>query len=300
MAAVASMTGFAISSAASPLGVVTAEIRSVNARFLELTLRLADELRPFEAALREAIAARIARGKVECRLSVQREGVGDARRVNADELSRLVQLARQVDEQLPGVGPLSTAEVLAWPGVMESPPLDADALSAALLGVIDRALSDLEASRHREGGSLAAALRERCEAIDRIVAELQRRSPEMLAALERKLIERLNQTLTPLLAGSGTVSREEIAERIRQEVTLYGLRADVDEELKRLSTHVAEVRRVLAAGGPVGRRLDFLMQELNREANTLGSKATAIDLTQAAVELKLLIEQMREQIQNLE
>jgi uncharacterized protein (TIGR00255 family) len=189
--------------------------------------------------------------------------------------------------------------MLAWPGVVETPTVDGEALRGALQTTLDDALSALTASRQREGAALHAILTERCDAIDAIVAQMRPRVPEILAGLERKLAERLTQALTPALEG-GSVSREEIVDRIRQEVTLYGLRADVDEELKRLATHVAEVRRVLKAGGAVGRRLDFLMQELNREANTLGSKASAIDLTQAAVELKLAIEQMREQIQNLE
>ncbi len=300
MAAAASMTGFANASAPSPLGIVTAEVRAVNARFLDLTLRLADDLRPFENALREVLTARIVRGKVECRLSVARQGATEAPRINADALDRLAQLAGQVAARIPAAQALSVADALAWPGVVETPGLDADTLRTLLLNLLGRALDDFDASRRREGQALAQALQERCTAIEAIIAELHKRAPEMLAAIERKLVERMNQTLTPLLAGSGTVSHDEIAERIRQEVTLYGLRADVDEELSRLAAHVKEVRRVLQVGGPVGRRLDFLMQELNREANTIGSKATAIDLTQAAVELKILIEQMREQIQNLE
>ncbi len=300
MATVASMTGFATASVPSPLGALTAELKSVNARFLDLTLRIADELRQFEGAARETLSARIARGKVECRISVQRQGGGEAPRVNAEALARLAQLAREVSSRIPDAKPLSVADALAWPGIVEAPALDSDALRAAVLALLGKALDDFEASRRREGAALGAGLLERCNAIEAIVVELRGRAPDMLAAIERKLLERLNQTLTPALTGSGAVSREELVERIRQEVTLYGLRADVDEELNRLATHVTEVRRVLAAGGAVGRRLDFLMQELNREANTLGSKATAIELTQAAIELKLLIEQMREQIQNLE
>jgi uncharacterized protein (TIGR00255 family) len=300
MASVASMTGFATASCASSLGTLSAELKSVNARFLDLTLRVADELRQFEGAVRETLSARIARGKVECRISVQRQGAAEAPRLNADALARLAQLASEISARVPGAAPLSIADALAWPGIVEVPSVDADELRAAVRSLLSTALDQFEASRRREGEALGAGLRERCAAIEAIVAELKSRAPDMLAALERKLVERLNQTLAPLLSGTGVMSREEISERIRQEVTLYGLRADVDEELNRLATHVAEVRRVLAAGGAVGRRLDFLMQELNREANTLGSKATAIELTQAAVELKLAIEQMREQIQNLE
>lgn len=300
MTVVASMTGFAVANRETSLGVVAVDVRSVNARFLDLSLRVTEELRPFEQAVRETIAQRLARGKVDCRVGLQRQTAAQAPRINATALAQLAQLAREVRAALPEVAPLAVGEVLAWHGVVESAGADADELRGAALAAVGEALDALQATRTREGAALAAALLMRCDGIDAIVAQLRPRVPELVAAMERKLLERLNQTLAPALAANATLTREEIADRIRQEVTLYGLRADVDEELKRLSTHVAEVRRVLAAGGAVGRRLDFLMQELNREANTLGSKASAIEMTNAAVELKILIEQMREQIQNLE
>ena len=300
MPAPVSMTGFAGASFATPLGQAAIEIRSVNSRFLDLTLKIADDLRAFEPQIRERIGARLARGKVECRLGVQRAAAGDSTRLNPAALSGLQRLGEQVRQALPQAAPLSIAEALAWPGVLESPPLDAEALRAALLASLDEALDRLQDSRAREGAAIADGLRSRCDAILAIVGQLRGRLPELRVAVERKLTERLNQALGAPLAAAAALTREEVAERIRQEVTLYGLRADVDEELSRLSTHVAEVRRIVDAGGAVGRRLDFLMQELNREANTLGSKATAIDLAQSAIELKLLIEQMREQIQNLE
>lgn len=299
MGPVASMTGFAAASRSTPLGLLSVELRSVNSRFLDLSLRVADELRHFEPMLREQVAAAISRGKVDCRLWMQRQAQPLAPRVNDEALRQFAQVTATLRQAVPDSAPVSVADMLAWPGVVETATLDSDALRAALQDALEEALKTLQATRRREGDALGAILRERCDAIDAIVTNLRPRVPEILAALERKLAERLNQALTPALAG-GTVSKEEIVDRIRQEVTLYGLRADVDEELKRLSTHVTEVRRVLGAGGAVGRRLDFLMQELNREANTLGSKASAIDVTQAAVELKLAIEQMREQIQNLE
>jgi uncharacterized protein (TIGR00255 family) len=297
--AVASMTGFASASSPTPLGLLSVEVRSVNSRFLDLSLRVGDELRLFEPMLREAVAGAVARGKVELRLWIQRHGQPPPPRVNDEALREFAALAETLRAAVPHAAPVSVADMLAWPGVVETPTVDGEALRGALQTTLDDALSALTASRQREGAALHAILTERCDAIDAIVAQMRPRVPEILAGLERKLAERLTQALTPALEG-GSVSREEIVDRIRQEVTLYGLRADVDEELKRLATHVAEVRRVLKAGGAVGRRLDFLMQELNREANTLGSKASAIDLTQAAVELKLAIEQMREQIQNLE
>ena len=300
MPAPASMTGFAGTSFSSPLGQAAIEIRSVNSRFLDLTLKITDEMRAFEPQIRERISARLARGKVECRLSLQRAAAGESTRLNVAALSSLQRLGAEVRQVLPQAPPLTVAEVLGWPGVLETPSLDADALRAAVLGAVEQALDRLQETRVREGSALADGLRSRCDAIDAIVDRLRGRLPELRAAVERKLTERLNQALGTALSSASGLTREEVAERIRQEVTLYGLRADVDEELSRLATHAIEVRRVLEAGGAVGRRLDFLMQELNREANTLGSKATAIDLAQSAIEMKLLIEQMREQVQNLE
>jgi uncharacterized protein (TIGR00255 family) len=165
---------------------------------------------------------------------------------------------------------------------------------------LTEALAALAESRRREGAALSTVLLAQCEQIERVASQLSTRAPDLIAAVERKLNERLEKALGPALSGASALTREEVSERIRQEVTLYALKMDVDEEIKRLATHVAEVRRVLTMGGAVGRRLDFLMQELNREANTLGSKAAAIEMTHASVELKILIEQMREQIQNLE
>ena len=295
-----SMTGFAGTTVATPIGQATIEIRAVNSRFLDLTLKIADDLRNFEPQIRERIGARLARGKVECRLSVQRAASAESTRLNQAAVAGLRRLGDEVRQALPQAAPLSVAAVLGWPGVLETPPLDADGLRASLLAALDDVLDRLQDSRAREGASIADALRGRCDGIEAIVEQLRRRLPELRAAVERRLAERLEQALGAPLAAAAALTREEVSERIRQEVTLYGLRADVDEELSRLATHVAEVRRVIDAGGAVGRRLDFLMQELNREANTLGSKATAVDLARSAIELKLLIEQMREQIQNLE
>jgi len=300
MAAVASMTGFAMASRTSAVGTVAVELRSVNSRFLDLTVRVTDELRVAEAAVREAVTARVARGKVECRVSLQRQAAAPSARVNGAIIAQMAELARQVRATLPEALPPTVTEVLSWPGVVDTPAVDAETQREDVAAALAEALDTLQQTRQREGGALRTILLERCDRIGQIAAEITGRLPELQAAIERRLSERLKDALTPALAGSGLISRDELNERIRQEVTLYGLRADVDEELKRLQTHVAEVRRVLAAGGAVGRRLDFLMQELNREANTLGSKATAIEQTNAAVELKLAIEQMREQVQNLE
>jgi len=293
------MTGFAAVSRPTEMGVLLVEIRSVNSRFLDLALRITDELRSLEAVVREAIAARVARGKLDCRVALQRQGEVQQVAINHDALTALARLAAEV-QRVTGAAPLSTGEILAWAGVLSTSGIDLEHLRNEVVLALGEALDALQASRGREGVALAAGLLQRCNSIDAIVAEVRARAPDLLAALERKLAERLEKALAPALGSAGTLTREEITDRIRQEVTLYGLRADVEEELNRLTTHVNEVRRILQKGGTVGRRLDFLMQELNREANTLGSKATAIEMTQAAVELKLLIEQMREQIQNLE
>jgi uncharacterized protein (TIGR00255 family) len=294
------MTGFAVASAAAPRATLSVELKSVNARFLELGIRLPDELRALEAGARELLGSRLARGKVELRVTVARDPNATDARLNRQALSRLAAIAAEAAAAVPGSAALGLADILRWPGVIESGDDDAEQLRAPFAQALDQALDLLGQTRLREGTALRAALLERCDGIVRILAELRTQVPAILAMLGRKLQERLSQALIPALSGSNSLSREELNDRIRQEVTLYGMRADVDEELQRLATHVVEVRRVLNAGGAVGRRLDFLMQELNREANTLGSKASAIDMTNAAVELKLLIEQMREQIQNLE
>ena len=300
MKPVASMTGFAVATRPTAIGPVSVELKSVNSRFLDLSVRYPDELRSVEPALREAINARIARGKVECRLGISRVAAESAGGLNLAALARLKHLASEVAGELPDIGALKTIDVLSWPGVVDAPVADPDALRAAVLAALGEALEALAASRQREGAALRDILLASCSAIDAVADQLKARVPDLLNAVERKLVERLEQALGRSLAETSVLSRDEIADRIRQEVTLYGLKMDVDEELKRLATHVNEVRRVLQAGGPVGRRLDFLMQELNREANTLGSKAAAIEMTNASVELKILIEQMREQIQNLE
>jgi uncharacterized protein (TIGR00255 family) len=300
MSAVASMTGFAAASAATPRASVSIELKSVNARFLELGIRLPDELRTLEAGARELLTSRLTRGKVDVRVTLTRDASAADTQLNQATLARLVAIAAQARAAIPSAGPFSLADILRWPGVIESGEDDVAQLQEPFTRALEQALEALTQARLREGGALRLALLERCEGIDGIVTDLRAQVPAILSMLGRKLQERLSQALVPALSGSNHLSREEINDRIRQEVTLYGMRADVQEELQRLATHVVEVRRVLNAGGAVGRRLDFLMQELNREANTLGSKASAIEMTNAAVELKLLIEQMREQIQNLE
>ncbi len=300
MKPVASMTGFASAARPTALGQMTLELRSVNSRFLDLSLKMPDDLRSAEAVIRETISGQLARGKVECRIFVARGNDQGHARLNVAALAQLADLARQITSTLPTVAPISIADVLDWPGVVETPGAEPDALRTQVLAALAEALVALAESRRREGAALSTALLAHCEQIELIASQLAARTPDLIGAVERKLNERLEQALGSALSGASILTRDDVSERIRQEVTLYALKMDVDEEIKRLLAHVAEVRRVLASGGAVGRRLDFLMQELNREANTLGSKAAAIEMTHASVELKILIEQMREQIQNLE
>jgi len=299
MAEIASMTGFSDSTQTAEFGAVTVEIKSVNGRFLELTLRLPEELRYAEAAVRERIGAAVARGKLDCRVSVTRDPLVARARINDTALTQLGALAQQVQAALPQAAPMGVADVLRWPGLIETEAADPELWRAPLMQALEQSLDGLLASRVREGTALRAALLERCDRMEAILVMLRASVPRILADMERRLNERMTQALGTALAGT-TLSREEINERIRQELTLHGMRSDVGEEIDRLAAHVTEVRRTLQQGGAVGRRLDFLMQELNREANTIASKANAIDMTTAAVELKLLIEQMREQVQNLE
>ena len=299
MAEIASMTGFSDFTRTAEFGAVTVEIKSVNGRFLELTLRLPEELRYAEGAVRERIGALVARGKIDCRITITRDPLAGRPRINEAALAHLGALARQVHEALPQVAPMGVGDVLRWPGLIESEAAEPQVWREPLMRALHDALEGLLASRMREGAALSAALLERCDRIEAILVLLRASVPRILADMQRRLNERMLQALGSALSG-GALSREEVNERIRQELTLHGMRSDVAEEIDRLAAHVTEVRRIVQQGGAVGRRLDFLMQELNREANTIASKANVIDMTTAAVELKLLIEQMREQVQNLE
>jgi uncharacterized protein (TIGR00255 family) len=283
-----SMTGYAAASVESPHGALAVELRSVNSRFLDLQFRVAEELRAAEPMLREQIAARFARGKIDCRLS--RGGAGtQAQQLNASALPQLRALAGQAAAAFPDAAPLRVADILRWPGVLAEPALDAERTRALLEDLCRRALDELCAARAREGARLVAILRERAAEMRRRLAEVAPLVPEAIGAHRARLAERLREVLE---AG--------VEERIRIEIALFAAKSDVDEEITRLGAHLDEVERVLAKGGTVGKRLDFLAQELNREANTLGSKAAGLKIADCALELKLLIEQIREQVQNIE
>ena len=282
-----SMTAYASAEVATPTGTLTCELRAVNHRYLELSPRLPDELRSYESALRERIASRLSRGKVD--VIVRRgESRGESLQVDSSMVGRLSELALDMEARFPRMTTEFT-ELLRFPGVLQHAETDQEAQQALLVDVLDRALDALTATREREGAKLGDMLRERLDTIERIVADVRGWMPQIRVALRARLESRLADLKQPVDPG-----------RLEQELVLQVTRSDVDEELDRLSTHIAETRRVLGLKEPVGRRLDFLMQEFNREANTLGSKSVDARTTNAAVELKVLIEQMREQVQNIE
>ncbi|GAB3787028.1 YicC/YloC family endoribonuclease [Dyella agri] len=282
-----SMTAYASAETGGSAGTLSCELRTVNHRYLELSPRLPDELRSLEPQLRERIAARLSRGKVDVTVRCS-DSRSESLQVNNGLLSRLSELNLDMQARFPGMQ-LQFTELLRFPGVLQQEAADPEARQAALLDVLDRALDALTATREREGAKLGEILRERLDAIERIVVQVREWMPEIRTALRARLETRLADIKQPTDPG-----------RLEQELVLQITRSDVDEELDRLATHIAETRRVLGLKEPVGRRLDFLMQEFNREANTLGSKSVDARSTNAAVELKVLIEQMREQVQNIE
>ena len=284
-----SMTAFARNEQATAHGTLSWELRSVNHRYLEPHLRLPEAFRDLEGAVREALRQGLSRGKVECTLRFAEESAGKPLQVDADRARQLIAAAEQVAALIQQPAPLNPLEVLAWPGVLVADSADPQALNAAALKLFDQAIGELKAGRAREGAELAKLLNERLDSILDEVAALRELVPQMLAGQRAKIETRFAE-----------MQAELDPQRLEQELVLLAQKSDVAEELDRLSTHVSEVRRVLKAGGAAGRRLDFLMQELNREANTLGSKAFDTRSTQAAVNLKVLIEQMREQVQNIE
>ncbi|WP_322015962.1 YicC/YloC family endoribonuclease [Paraburkholderia sp. J12] len=308
-----SMTGYAsvtreLAAASGTGGAsVSVELRTVNSRFLDLNFRMPEDVRVCEPTLREMLMTKLSRGKVDIRINVQRsEQAANAGALNRDALDQLAALERAVLEAFPESGRLRTGEILRWPGVLAESGVAAEVLRDAVLGCGKQAIAELIDVRAREGAQLANMLLANVAEMEAIVAKITPLVPELIVKQQQKIVERLQEALgiaAPEANGSGTigtVSREEIAERIRQEVTMYGIRIDISEELSRLTAHLNETRHVIEKGGKVGKRLDFMMQELNREANTLGSKAAAKELADASMTLKLLIEQMREQVQNLE
>jgi uncharacterized protein (TIGR00255 family) len=273
-----------------PLGTLNLELRSVNHRYLDVSFRAPEEFRAFEPAMREQLGAKLTRGKLECRIGFNRAPTAPSvLELNAAMFARLVQLNSQVRHSLPDAASLSVADVLRWPGMFGADTLPLDELREACLSLLRQALDEFTASRGREGEKLKDLILERVAKMEVLAKDIAPRIPQLVVAQQEKFAQRLRD--------AGVTMDEE---RVRQEVVVFASRIDVEEELGRLATHVSEVRRILDKGGATGKRLDFLMQELNREANTLGSKSTDTTVSQTSMDLKVLIEQVREQVQNIE
>ena len=285
-----SMTGYAVAQAAIGNGTLGLELRSVNSRYLDIQFRIAEELRVLEPALRELLASKLRRGKIDCRLYfAPNPAVPRDQQLNAAALAQLRRLTRSLSAEFLDAEGLRAIDILRWPGILVEETVADEMLRGRAMELARGALDELAASRAREGAKLADIVRERAADMARRVDVVAPLVPVAIASFQAKLADRLREAI-----GAGD------DERIRQEVAMFGMKIDVDEELGRLRTHLAEVARVLERGGECGKRLDFLMQELGREANTLGAKAGSQPISECALELKLLVEQMREQVQNIE
>ncbi|MDA8962240.1 YicC family protein [Congregibacter sp.] len=283
-----SMTAFARETSSAPT-TLAVELRSVNHRYLDCHFKLPDSLRALEPRLRDGLAKTLKRGKVDCHIRVVDSAGNDSLEVNPERLASLLTALDQVRAQTPDASAPSALELLQFPGVCQTQELEESTVQKAAWQIFESALQNLQESRTREGLQLEEFLRRRLTGIGKEVETLRQALPALRSRQEERLRKRLEELEQPLDEG-----------RIEQELVMLLQKADVDEELDRLEAHIGEITRILNQGGPCGRRLDFLMQELNREANTLSSKATTSTTTQNAVELKVLIEQMREQVQNIE
>ena len=285
---ISSMTGFARLERSGALGTLVCEIRSVNHRFLDATVRLPDSCRALESDLRQTLARELRRGKVDCTI-LHRAPVAGAPQVDEAALAPLLARSQQLAKLLPEQARINVLELLRWPGVLREEQPDSEALSAAVRTLFDETVAQLGAARSREGQRLTELIVQRCDALAALIAQVRARLPEVLARVRSRLEERLAEL-------GGALNQE----RIEQEIVLLLHRLDVAEELDRLTGHIEEARRTLVAPEAAGRRLDFLLQEFNREANTLSSKSQDLETTRIAVEMKVTIEQMREQVQNIE
>ncbi|SDW48266.1 YicC/YloC family endoribonuclease [Nitrosomonas oligotropha] len=287
---IVSMTGYAAATQEMPYGSFNLEIRSVNNRYLDIQFRLPDDFRKLEPAMRELLTKQLSRGKVECRLNFSPSAnTENSQQLDHTLLDKLLQLEQTVKTRHPAALSLTVAEILKWPGMLGSdmaPGEESDEIGMTLL---QTALNDLKAARIREGDKLKSVLLERIKQMRQLLQSAAPRIPALIAAFEEKLRTRLEEIL-------GTQENE----RIHQEITLFASKIDVDEELSRLQAHIDEVERIINKGGAVGKQLDFMMQELHREANTIGSKSVDLEITRISMELKVIIEQMREQVQNIE
>ena len=288
-----SMTAFARQQRQVEEGILCWEVRSLNHRYLEVSLHLPEDLRALEVAVREKVAAAVKRGKLDCQLRLRTgpgvAGVAAPLRINEQLVRQLGAAARQIGTELDSPTAISPLDVLRWPGVVYPVEASSERLSSDALTLLDDTLKELLVMRAREGAKLRAMLEQRCAAMLDLVKMVRGRLPQIIAQQRARLLERL-----------GELRAELDPARLEQELVGLAQKMDVDEELERLAMHLQEVSRIASEDAGVGRRLDFLMQELNREANTLGAKSTDHDITRAVIELKVLIEQMREQIQNIE
>ncbi len=285
-----SMTAFAREQADTRWGYCVWELRSVNHRYLDVYVRLPEELRGLEPAVRERVGRRLSRGKLECLLRLKPEAGSHTQfTFNSDLARQIIEAAQTLKNMLPDSAPLQALDILRWPGVLHPPDPDPDTMGETLLASLDRALEQLVAHREREGQQIHALLTQRCQGVEQEVARVDEVLPEVLEAQRERLRARLTE-----------ISAELNHDRLEQEMVLLTQKLDVAEELDRLRAHLTEIRQTLESSRAVGRRLDFLVQELHREANTLGAKSAHTATTQSSVNLKVLIEQMREQIQNVE
>ncbi len=285
-----SMTGYAALEQSIENATLILELRAVNSRYLDLHFKLDDHLKSFEPTIRELIGAQLSRGKIECKMNfIQRTQAGQAMQLDDALMQQLAGLQEKAQLYFPQSRQLSIADILRWPGVLLSNTLNQDSLGEDIKKLVQKGLQDLNASRAREGEKLKTLVLERLSQIETLVVKVKPLLPALTKEYQLKLENKLQESLKNI-----------DQERIAQELVLFAQRIDVDEELTRLTAHISEVKRILSSDAPAGKRLDFLMQELNREANTLGSKSVSVQTTQVSMELKVLIEQMREQIQNIE
>lgn len=284
---VASMTAFARREDSGEWGHAVWEVRTVNHRYLDISIRLPDELRVLEGEVRECISARLKRGKVECSLRYNAESITGDFNVNTKLIEKIIQASDDLPVTEPA--PINPVDILRWPGVIDKHTPDLEQLGKSLIILLEQTLEDILENRHREGEKISRMIETRCDLSLQQVQRIRDIIPEIIAATSDRHMARVREIGIELDNG-----------RLEQEIALLSQKLDVAEELDRLETHTLEVKRVLTDAEPVGRRLDFLMQEMNREANTLGSKSAHIDTSNASIELKVLIEQMREQIQNIE
>lgn len=284
-----SMTAFARQTIECDWGTATWEIRSLNHRYLEIAFRLPDSLRNIEMELRELTRQHLQRGKVDCSLQLNISGANGSFTVNEELAMQCVSACEQLAAKMTSPAQISPLDILRWPGVLKESSVDKTSLKEALLELFTETIQQLEQGRRREGDKLKVLIAQRLSAITEEVAIVRQQLPKLLAAQKQRIIDKLQE-----------VSEKLDTDRLEQELVFIAQKADVDEELDRIDTHLTEINHTLKRPEPIGRRLDFLMQELNREANTLGSKSIASDTTQSSVQLKVLVEQIREQVQNIE